>query len=247
MEKISDFISKKVISLREGERIGYILDIVYNENFTMCEGFIVVDEESENTFMLFKNDIKATGEDCIVIESVNVLDINVINTSLNPIGKPVYDKNGLMLGVVKDVIMSSFHIKKIITNKCEIPLRYICKVGRDCIVYGKKTNLKVKPNFHTNGKKLPTVYIEDQIDKIDSDNVIKINNGNKNFNYDAINPTKPIRLFANTSSLIGKEIKTDIFGYNHEVIIRKYEKITQNVINKAKLHNKLNFLIFYSE
>lgn len=242
MEKVSSYISKKVISIEEGNIIGYILDIVFDESFTKCQAFIVVDDESENTFSLNKNDIMAVGEDCVLIKNAKVLEINVINQSLNPIGKPVYDKNGLLLGYIIDIILSSFNIKKIITTKCEIPLKFISKIGRDCVLYGTKTRKRLKTNFTIKTNKIPMVYIQSE-----NDNVIKFNSENKAQKFDAVVPTKPIRLFANTNSLIGKEIKTDIYGYNHEIIIRKYDKITQANINKAKLHNKLNLLFIYSE
>ena len=242
MEKVSSYISKKVISIEEGNIIGYILDIVFDESFTKCQAFIVVDDESENTFSLNRNDIMAVGEDCVLIKNAEVLEINIINQSLNPIGKPVYDKNGLLLGYVTDIILSSFNIKKIITTKCEIPLKFISKIGRDCVLYGTKTRKRLKTNFTIKTNKIPMVYIQSE-----NDNVIKFNSENKAQKFDAVVPIKPIRLFANTNSLIGKEIKTDIYGYNHEIIIRKYDKITQANINKAKLHNKLNLLFIYSE
>jgi len=42
--------------------------------------------------------------------------------------------------------------------------------------------------------------------------------------------------------LIGRVMTNDIFGYNNEIIVQKNEIISQKIINKAKKHNKLNFL-----
>ena len=36
-------------------------------------------------------------------------------------------------------------------------------------------------------------------------------------------------------------------GYNNEIIAKKYDIINQNIINRAKKHNKLNFLFYYSK
>ena len=236
MEKLSDYISKKIISIEQGAIIGYVLDVNFDDELKMLEEFIIVDEESEQTFSLSISDILSKSEECLVISSSQVLSVSLSLVTNNPIGKPVYDKNGVNLGIVKDVLLNQNNLKKLITSKCEIPSRYIKKSGNNCIIYGNRLKKQKKYDFKVkNSEILPKVQIENQI----IDLSVKKKNNNLQIS--------PIRLFANVNSLLGKVITTDIFGLNNEIIAKKYDKINQNLIKKAKLHNKINYLFIYSE
>ena len=63
----------------------------------------------------------------------------------------------------------------------------------------------------------------------------------------AIVPQTPIRLYANSNQLLGKLVTSEILGYNNELIAQKNDIINQKIINKARLHNKLNLLNYYSK
>ena len=59
-----------------------------------------------------------------------------------------------------------------------------------------------------------------------------------------IEPQIPQRVSMDPRSLIGKMATKDIFGLNNELIIKKYEIITQKKLNEIKKHNKLNILFY---
>ena len=61
MEKITNYISKKVISLNSASQVGYVLNVQFDQDVKTFTGLIVADEESENTFFLSKENIKAVG------------------------------------------------------------------------------------------------------------------------------------------------------------------------------------------
>ena len=60
MENIKSFISKKIISL-QGEKIGYILNGLFDKQLKHFIGFVVVDEESEEEFILEEDKIFSCG------------------------------------------------------------------------------------------------------------------------------------------------------------------------------------------
>lgn len=238
MEKVSKFISKKVISLADANQIGYVLNIVFDEKVKFFEGLIIIDEESENSFILNKKDIQSVGEDCVMIKDSNALIFNISSNSNNPIGKLVYDTFGNMLGRVTDVEVVGKNVKKIITDRCEFPQKFIRKSGDNFIIFGNPVKEKNKLNFKENISvenidKMPKTMISAQVGTIAATNVI--------------NPEFPIRLYAGTKKLIGKTLTDDIMGYNNEIIAHKNQKINQKIINKAISHNKLNLLNFYSK
>ena len=227
MEKISNNISKKVISLNEGEFIGYILDAVFDENLDSLQGFLVVDDESEETFILNKENIKSVGDDCIMMDSTHNLKRSFDEYTFNPIGKNVYDVNGVYLGTVIDVVVQGRAVRRIITDKCEFFKRNIRKIGKNNIIFGKKSlkNTKRQALFvidESLNQKVTTLSVKEK-------------------------QSKPYRIFANQSSIIGRTMTSDLYGYNNEIIAKKFDIINQNIINRAKLHNKLNFLLYYSK
>lgn len=227
MEKISNNISKKVISLHEGEFIGYILDAVFDEDLDSLQGFLVVDDESEETFILNKENIKSVGDDCIMMDSTHNLKRSFDEDTFNPIGKNVYDANGVYLGTVIDVVVQGRSVRRIITDKCEFFKRNIRKIGKNNIIFGKKSlkNTKRQALFvidESLNQKVTTLSVKEK-------------------------QSKPYRIFANQSSIIGRTMTSDLYGYNNEIIAKKFDIINQNIINRAKLHNKLNFLLYYSK
>ncbi len=229
MEKITNYISKKVISLDDGDMVGYVLNVFFDENIKTFNGLIVIDEESENEFALPRADIVSVGEDCVMIENSLKLKYN-ISSSNNPIGKLVYDAHGNMLGRVTDIEVAGRWVRKIITDKCEFPQRYIRTAGEKYIIYG-------------NPKK------KDRVDNFPTLKEISLSNGliNENVHIQEGQKIKnPTILLANPNILIGKMVTNDILGLNNEVVARKFDIIDKNMINKAKLHNKINLLSFYS-
>lgn len=234
MEKASKYISKKVISIDDGNLVGYVLNIIFDNNLKTFEGLIVIDEESENSFVLEKKNILAVGEDCVMIENTFVMKFDISSLSNNPIGKIVYDRQGNMLGRVIEVEILGKNVKKIITNKCEIPQRLICKSGDNFLIYGNPIKNKKNKSFNQQisesiSPNLPISFATIQ----------------------AVPESKPAenqaRLFANSNMLIGRRVSNDILGLNNELIANKFDIIDKNIVNKARKHNKLNLLAYYSK
>lgn len=234
MEKVSNFISKKVISLDDGNLVGYVLNVLFDENIKNFIGLIVSDEESENTFVLDRGNIATIGIDCVMIDDCLKLEYNISSVSNNPIGKEVYDCFGNMLGRVIDVEIFGKTVKKIITNKCEFPQRLIRKSGDNFIIFGSPKKEKIKKTF------------AQQIGE-NSANLLPISYVTISPQNELIEPEGPMRLFANSNSLMGKMVTNEILGLNNELIAKKFDIIDKKIINKARIHNKLNLLAFYSK
>ncbi len=230
MEKITSYISKKVISLDSGDMVGYVLNVFFDEKIKTFEGLIVVDEESENSFALSRADIVSVGNDCIMIDNADKLKFN-ISSSNSPIGKLVYDTQGNMLGRVCDIEVAGKVVKKIITDKCEFPQRYVRTAGEKYVIYGN-------PKKGENKSRFP------QMAQIAKENALT----NERVTIQReVSLSSPTILLANPNSLLGKMVTNDIFGLNNEVVAKKFDIIDKKIIAKAKLHNKINLLSFYSK
>ena len=241
MERVSSLISKKVISVVEGKVCGYVLDLVFDAGLKLFEGCMVADDENEGVFFVRKKDFFSYENDVLMVESEASFEYDIFTSSNNPIGKNVYDERGVFLGVVNEVEISGKNVKKIITNKCEIPQKYIQKSGADFMIFGLVKNTKKNKNnlpIFKNKEKLNN--FEEKMPKITINSQI-INNSQQ------IIDNNQIRLFANPSILLGKILTNDLFGMNNEIIARKNQIIDKKIIKNAKNHNKLNILSYFSK
>lgn len=231
MEKVSNFISKNLITLDKGENAGYILNIVFDDDLNRIQGFVVANDDTDRLYLLQKEDVKAIGADYIMTSSLDKLTLFLEEEENNPIGKCVVDTAGFSLGRVIDVLVQGNIVRRIITNKCEFFKKNIRKLGKNYLIFGskeKKRTVAPKEVFKVSSDSLPNVYIQ-----------------NEKQNFGTV--SKPYRILANQNSIIGRTMQSDLFGYNNEIIAKKYDIINQNIINRAKMHNKLNFLVYYSK
>lgn len=233
-EMITDFIAKDVFSLEDGQYIGYVLRGEFNSNLSALEGFIVIDEESEQEKFLNVKNIKIIGKNAIFIDNLSKIEINFANYCNYPIGKMLFDKKGQSFGQVKNIELRNLKPFKLITEFCEISTGAICASGRNCVFVGKKSReSKSVFNQQTN---LPKVEIQSGTDWSD----VSLVPPKKEF-------TLPIKVTLAPSSLLNKRATADIFGFNNELIIKEGQVITQNKIDKAKKHNKINLLMINSK
>lgn len=173
------------------------------------------------------------GDDTIMIKSADCLEYNISSNSNNPVGKTVYDSNGNCLGRVCDVELSGKVVKKIITSFCEFPQRFVRKSGDNFIIYGIYKKEKEKT-------------FKEKVDTFQASNLPKVTIAST-INNESIKPESPTRIFVNSNLLIGKIVINEILGFNNELIAKKNDVINQKIINKAKSHNKLNLLSYYSK
>lgn len=221
-EFVVENISKNVVAFSGGKIVGYVLDLAVDFESMKELGYYIVDNETEEEFLLKKEDIISYGQDFVLIDNVSNLEF-VLEKKNNILGKIVVDECGTDLGTVRAVIFNKSKFHKIVTEKGEILAKYVKNVGQDCVL----VSFKKKKNFVR-----PSVF-----DKAETENiVVKIQNQQR--------IVVPQKVNLSTNFYIGKVSSQDIFGYNNERIVSSGEKITKSIVEKARLHNKLNQLFF---
>ena len=232
MEKVSEKISKKVVSIEDGDCVGYILSACFDAQLKTLEGFVVADEESEKEMFLPFAAICMETDEYVFVENSSKLSI-AVDDFINPVGKIVFDLNGVDFGRVNDVITERKNVKKIITDKCEIVVNQIYSFGKDFIFISNKRKLNKKSKkIQKNVENLPKIQIQS----------VKIEENEENIHVKSF--SKPMRISMTPTSVVGKFATCDIFGLNNELILHKNEVISQAKLAKAKKHGKLNFVIF---
>lgn len=221
MENIS-----KIILTLDGQMIGYILDVAFDELTLKKTGYYVVDEETEGELFLKLEDVISISDVAVVVE--DVLSFEFVQKRENFLmGKLVFDDKANCYGRVQKLCFNKNKCEKICTTQCEILTKYIKTIGKDFVLlqFSKKKKQKHKDVFLEINTKLP------------NDNVVEIQNK-------AVVVSKPEKINLSTAFYVGKMSNEDILGYNNERIVSKGEIVSKAIVEKAKKHNKLNQLFF---
>lgn len=221
MEKLSDLISKKIFSFAQGRKIGYVLNVKFDNAFNI-DKIIVASEEDEKELELSADRIRISGDN-IFIENENAI-VPATSQVFSIIGKQVFTNRGTDLGRVIDVYLSNKKAVCIISDKLAFSPRQIGVIGQDAIILGK-VNIPAR-QVNVFAPKGEEEYVS----------IMPI--------QQKIEPQIPQRVSMDSRSLIGKMATKDIFGLNNELIIKKYEIITQKKLDEIKKHNKLNILFY---
>ena len=228
MSKISEIISKKVISLFEAKYVGTVLNVVIEDNLRKISGFVVLDNDDDAKYKLSLKDVYNLSYDECIIKNESVLeDIILDDYNSNPINKECFTINGEYLGKVADVEFNNSIIENLILdNGSYIGVSSILTNNEILIVNSEKKNIK-KCTLAPKKKKLFNT------DKI----IVKIQEDIPKKTEKQLIPPRFV-----AKSLIGKIAINTIIGLNNEIIIKKGEQITNKVLEKARLHNVLNKL-----
>lgn len=221
MENIS-----KIILTLDGQMIGYILDVAFDELTLKKIGYYVVDEETEGELFLKLEDVISISDVAVIVE--DVLSFEFVQKRENFLmGKLVFDDKANCYGRVQKLCFNKNKCEKICTTQCEILTKYIKTIGKDFVLlqFSKKKKQKHKDVFLEINTKLP------------NDNVVEIQNK-------AVVVSKPEKINLSTAFYVGKMSNEDILGYNNERIVSKGEIVSKAIVEKAKKHNKLNQLFF---
>lgn len=232
MNKISELISKEVISIYECERIGTICGVCFNKQFTKINGYIIFNDETDTENYINTNKIYALTEEGIIIRNTTKIE-PLFDQPNSPINKQAYTINGNYLGKIVDAIIDEkSNLLHLITNKDnKIDVKNIINIGPDMILLKQSdekisiNNFKPKENFESfteNDIKVKIVPIESIQQQ----------------------STFPTKIVANTPNLLGKRAKYTLMGLNNEIIIRENQIINDLIIKNAKKHNKLNELVY---
>ena len=230
MERLSNLISKNVLSLEEGECVGYVLNVSFDIDRLEITGLLICDEESELVkFLDIKNVLY--NNDFIVVKNTDVLSFGENIDCVNPISKGVVSEKGEKLGRVCDIEINNKKIVKLITEKGEINPKNIINLGAKILIFSEKNKKRKKYNY------FPKIKTENNVKVGIFENKNTIENNNQ----------IPFKSTLSPQKLIGRIILSDIYGFNNELIAKKNQIITDKIIKIAKKHNKINYLLFNSK
>lgn len=233
MLKVSQIISKEVISVYECESLGTIKNVLFNEHFTKVTKFVFFHDETEHESFVKLGNVFAMSQDGLLVKNATKADFYTEQDN-TPIHKRIMDFAANDYGKICDVEFDEKgNVTSIITTsgKCFLP-QDIATWGNICFVKQSEQKVSIasfKPKIN--------------LQKTDLTNQIEVKIVAMQEPTQNTTPLLPPRITSNFNALVGRKVSKTIFGRNNEVIIRQFGLITHHTLELAKAHNRTNELL----
>jgi sporulation protein YlmC with PRC-barrel domain len=262
--KLTDILSKEVISVFNGKNEGTVLNVCFDKNLKKLTYLIILTDEDEEKLLQVEN-IYRLGK-VVIIKNSDLLEpipnVEKEIVSNNPINKKCYSLSTEDYGIIKDIeIDENFQTKSILANQ-ELKILDLISFNEILIFndLGKKMiKSYFKPRFINNNSNTQTVNIllkennnsnnneiEEKNDKILIKNEQNDDKDKKKFSFN-ISTSLPNKSYTeNLSLLLGRKVTKNIMTQNNEIIARKNATITDKMLLVAKANQKIKELSIYS-
>lgn len=239
MAKVSNLISKYVISLFNGNLEGVVENILFDSVTNKAKYFVVFNENTDLTYVLPTNKIFSIGQDAISIKNNSCLSLYEnkeleLNKLTNPINSMAFSVEGNFLGYVTDIdLEKNYTIKSLIVNNQEISLKNIAgfNLNTTIVNFDNKVNIK---KFYDRKK-----IISSEDNRVV--NIVKLET-----NSSPSISIAPNRAIANYAFLINRRVAKNILSQNGSLLIKQNSRINAETINIARQNGKLKELTKYS-
>lgn len=269
MFKLSDFISKPIISIYEGTSEGIIKSAIFDKKFNKLKYFVIFDEfdniieekclSIDKIYNIGENSIVIRNNTCI--ESVKNLESTFEKN--NPINMNVYDTTGKFMGMIADLKLDEkLYVKSILlNNSLEIPINNFLSSNKNIFIVQNSIKHISINNFapkKINNKQnsAEEVYIlksEDEIIKRKIENALNqnlepLNNDKRNILLKSkkIDLQLPNKITSDVNFLVGRKATKNIYSPTNEIIVKKNSVINTNNIETIKKYGKLKELATFS-
>lgn len=247
MYKISEILSKPVISLYEGAVEGIIKNFTFDKKLKKITHFIVFDaEENADDQVITSNNIFAIGENALVIKNATCLEpLTNFEPQLkinNPINLQVYTTQGKCIGKVTDVIIEkNFAVKSfLISNDKEIDIKEIISLSKNAILV-QDENVKINRTKLTNHKRPKLIKTDSPITILRNDSLAPILPQIPN-----TPTTLPTKVTSSVNFLVGRVVTQNLYSQSKELIAKKGSLISQKTIDNARKNGKIKELSIFS-
>ena len=237
MLKVSEIISKEVVSIYEGEILGTIKNVVLNSTLTKVIKFVFFNDDTDTESCVLVNNLFSISEDGILVKNMTKVEF-CADEENNPINKKIFSVSANDLGVITDILINEKgNVLKFTTSKnLDVFPLDILKFEQVCIVNNAEKQVKISSFKPKNNLTIQTDILENiQVKIVKMDEMLKTKKAT---------PTFPTKVTTNINNLIGKKVTKTITGLNNEIIIKQYNTISKHTLDMAKIHNKTTELLY---
>lgn len=268
MIKVSELLSKRLISLANAEVIGTISNIVFDsklERGRLLKIYNDDDTDITTRFVELKK-VKNLEFDAAVINDKSFVSA-LWNTDgsgiINPINSECFNQDGKALGVVKDITLDGTLVTSILVGEKEFLPKQLLSYSEKLLIFndtGKPVKLpKAKTEVPTalGGEQIATVHGEQTVasnilvpTKVSKENTVVVRSAPVDAAPDRESeqprPLPPVQQPA-YSFLLGKTVSRDIKSQSGETLILAGTTVNENILELAKKNGRLVQLALHAE
>ena len=244
MFNVTEFLSKPVLALYEGEILGEVCDLLFDTKLKNLRYIKIVDNENSNEMFIKPATIYKVGKNAITIKnkSLVIAEPEMEKCLRNLIGAKAFTIDGEFVGKLTNISLNNLHgaIKEFEFGENKIGVERLASASQNSIIFLSE-NSKVKPYrfkiipHKQTTKKDETKQLED------------LASAEPEIELQTIEPTKIENQNRGISFIVGKVCTRDIYGINDIVIIKKGSRINNTVIDNATKYGKLKELMLFCE
>ena len=259
MYNLKNVVGLPVLSLYEGELVGTVTKIYFNENLAKVSS-IVVTSEDDISYMLTPKSVYKIGKNAITIKNNSCLTLDESDFKISsPLGFKTYTIQGEYLGKLDQITFNeNYNVDSLVldSGKTYTP-QNLFSCGKNTIIIRDEntivTNSKFKKRFtpkffkNKNVSKVSTMPIIPSVEdeKIGDIATLLDDNNVASVDDNKIEESEPK---SNSSNfLIGRIALQTIMLDEKIVLIKANSTITEKIIQLACTHNKLRELMTYSK
>ena len=240
----SDFISRPVLSLYEGELIGNVDRLLFDKKMKKLL-YLELIGENDNRFLLPTKNIYNVGKNAVTIKNNTAVSLKIEDDcySTCPIGAKAFNIKGEFLGIVKEIILTEKYLTEKVSfeNNEVLDADLIASCGKNTIIFYDKSSKVDVSRFIPN--KMPKIFKTKQVSKA---NILPIVEQNETANSTVVPVTAETKTpIQNSEFLIGKICTKDIFNFNNELLIKAHSVVTKKNLKEINLYGKLRELMLY--
>ncbi len=238
-----------VFEIASGREIGKVSELLINANEKSIE-YLVIDLPNWycGAHVIPFHLTEGIGEDAVIIESEKLIRklsedpeaVRLVESGVTLIGSKVLTKKGKHIGHINEIFIdensgqvTGCELADSITVKGIIPVKYTLTFGRDALIVDEKTEDNLISTAEELDALLPDLptYTDDNGNGGEPETEA----GESTAARQADDKPKAVKLYEQKQReyLMGRTVNEDIYDNNGNLIIKKGEKITKEILDKA--------------
>ena len=239
----NDFYSLSVLSLYEGELLGVVNKLYFDNNLKKLTSIELLNDESVSLILPVKN-IYNIGKNAITVKNNQAVSLKVEETALPscPIGAKTYSIQGEYLGAVKEISLNEkYFIEKFsLDNNTTLEISSLASFGKNTIIFNtnaEKINVKKFTPLKT--PKLFKKKVTQQV------SIMPTETETSTTSVEEIGNQVSTPQIQNNDFLIGRICTKDIYNFNNEILIKANTTVTKKNLKEINRFSKLRELMLY--
>jgi len=247
MYKLSEVLSKPILSLFNGRIEGTIKTAIFDKKLQKIKYFTFFNENEQNDeYIIPSSRIFAIGENALVVKNSSCIEpLSNFEPQINlnnPINLHVFTTKGKSLGNIIDVIFTEkFVVEKfLLSNNTPVNIAELASFSENALIIQDEKE-KVNVSKFSEQKRPRLIKSDEPVTILRTDNIQTLES--------ALQPqiaTLPSKVTSSVNFLVGRTITQNLYSQSKELIAKKGAPISLKTIENAKRNGKIKELSIFS-